>query len=234
MSRSKSKGTRFESDVVQYLRDNGYPDAERRALSGILDRGDIVGVPEWALEVKCVDKMTLGVWASEVEVEVVNAQALYGVIVHKRKYSSTAEAFATMPLRTWVHLVHGPVPDAPTRLVPSTAGFVVQVAAYLANAFPECASDATLTANSGKIAGAGTWVVAAHSSNSLDLRQWCVAAGATAGPERPWVVVHSRRLHVICEAYATTSLAHWVALLHNKPRAAGHSDDAIATSRPAA
>ena len=58
MSKSKAKGTRAESAVVKFLQSHGI-EAERKALSGSLDRGDVkVVTPEiWgdtniALEVK--------------------------------------------------------------------------------------------------------------------------------------------------------------------------------------
>ncbi len=41
MSKSKQKGTAAETAVVKYLKANGFPKAERRALQGNLDKGDI-------------------------------------------------------------------------------------------------------------------------------------------------------------------------------------------------
>jgi hypothetical protein len=45
MTRSKDKGTAAESLVVKYLQSTYWPHAERRALSGGLDKGDITGTP---------------------------------------------------------------------------------------------------------------------------------------------------------------------------------------------
>ena len=44
MSASKSKGTAWETAIVRFLKDRGWPNAERRALGGANDRGDIAGV----------------------------------------------------------------------------------------------------------------------------------------------------------------------------------------------
>jgi len=52
MSKAKAKGTSAETAVVKYLIDNGFPYAERRALNGALDLGDITGTPALAWEVK--------------------------------------------------------------------------------------------------------------------------------------------------------------------------------------
>ena len=43
-SKSKAKGTKGESDLVKYLLPY-FPLAERRALNGVKDKGDIAGVP---------------------------------------------------------------------------------------------------------------------------------------------------------------------------------------------
>lgn len=45
MSASKRKGTSWESAIVQFLKENGVAHAERRALAGNADRGDIAGIP---------------------------------------------------------------------------------------------------------------------------------------------------------------------------------------------
>ena len=45
MSRNKQKGTSFETLVADFLTDNGFPYAERRALAGVNDKGDITGTP---------------------------------------------------------------------------------------------------------------------------------------------------------------------------------------------
>src|SRR5690606_27104000 len=52
MSRSKDIGTRAETAVVRYLRANGFEHAERRALRGRQDAGDITGTPGICWEVK--------------------------------------------------------------------------------------------------------------------------------------------------------------------------------------
>lgn len=49
---SKDKGTAAETAVVRWLRNNGYPTAERRALTGNQDQGDILAGPGLIFEVK--------------------------------------------------------------------------------------------------------------------------------------------------------------------------------------
>lgn len=42
---SKEKGTRWETEVTRWFIANGFPDAQRRALSGTKDMGDIHPIP---------------------------------------------------------------------------------------------------------------------------------------------------------------------------------------------
>lgn len=85
MSRARAKGTAAETAVVAYLRSHGFPLAERRALHGTTDRGDIAGVPGVAVEVKAAVSHSYGAWLAEAAREAVNAAARYGVVVHKPK-----------------------------------------------------------------------------------------------------------------------------------------------------
>lgn len=85
MSKSKAKGTAAETAVVSFLASNGFPYAERRALNGAVDLGDITGIPGIVLEVKNCKEYTFGAWMRETEVERANAKADYGVLVVKPK-----------------------------------------------------------------------------------------------------------------------------------------------------
>lgn len=105
MNPSKRKGTAFETDVVRYLRENGFPYAERRALRGTADAGDVAGVPGWVLEVKNHRALDLGPWLTEAHAEAANDGARRFAVIHKRRQHSTAEAFVTLPLRLFAELL---------------------------------------------------------------------------------------------------------------------------------
>jgi hypothetical protein len=97
VSASKDKGTAAETAVVRYLREQGATQAERRALSGSQDRGDIAGVPGVVIEVKNVSRDALPGWVDEAEIERTNDGALIGVVWHKRRGKrSPADWFVTM------------------------------------------------------------------------------------------------------------------------------------------
>lgn len=85
MSASRRKGTTWESAIVAFLRDNGVPHAERRALCGNKDRGDIAGIPGVAIEAKSAAKVELAAWVDEAEKERVNDNAEVGLVWIKRR-----------------------------------------------------------------------------------------------------------------------------------------------------
>ena len=106
MSKSKQKGTAAESAVVKYLRENGFTQVERRALQGSQDKGDISGIIGLVIEVKDHKTMTLGQWMEELKVEVENANAETGAVIHKRKGTTdVSEWYASMPFWMYMYLL---------------------------------------------------------------------------------------------------------------------------------
>lgn len=83
MSKGKQKGTAAETAVVKALQRLGWPHAERRALAGNLDKGDIAGVPGVCFEVKDAKTWKLREWMAETEIERLNSRSHYGVLVVK-------------------------------------------------------------------------------------------------------------------------------------------------------
>ena len=83
MSKAKQKGTSAESALVKYLQANGFPMAERRALTGSLDQGDITGTPCLAWEVKNHKAYHIPEWLRETEIETGNANADFGILAVK-------------------------------------------------------------------------------------------------------------------------------------------------------
>ena len=102
---SKAKGTAFETAVVDYLRSHGQPHAERRALSGGKDKGDVTGVPGAMIECKNEKTVTLGAYADEVKVQTANAGASLGVAVVKRRNRGPGDAYVLMSLSQFVEMI---------------------------------------------------------------------------------------------------------------------------------
>lgn len=96
---SMAKGTRAENAVVEYLRGQHWPFAERRAKSGNKDRGDIAGLGgPVVIEVKDCVKLDLAGWLGELAAEMRNDNARFGAVWHKKRgKGSPAEWYVTLP-----------------------------------------------------------------------------------------------------------------------------------------
>lgn len=90
MSASRRKGTAWETAIVDWLRGRGFPHAERRALRGGRDAGDVTGVPGLCVEAKNAKTITLAGWVDELAAEVDNANADIGVLWIKRRGRASA------------------------------------------------------------------------------------------------------------------------------------------------
>jgi hypothetical protein len=88
--RPRDIGTIAESATVRYLQANGFPHAERRALRGAYDCGDVTGCPGLVFEVKggqaarTASDGQVSLWLEETETERVNARADIGILVLQR------------------------------------------------------------------------------------------------------------------------------------------------------
>lgn len=83
VNRPRIKGTTAEVAVVSFLRKSGWPHAERLALQGKLDKGDVTGSPGLVWEVKNYAVSHWPQWLREAEIERINAGAAFGIVVAK-------------------------------------------------------------------------------------------------------------------------------------------------------
>lgn len=90
VNKSKSKGTAFESAIVKALNEAGYIHAERRALHGTTDLGDIAGIPGVVIEAKNTATITIAAFIKEAETEKTNAKADVGVAWVKLRGKASA------------------------------------------------------------------------------------------------------------------------------------------------
>lgn len=106
MSKSKRTGTAAETLVVNFLKAHGFRYAERRALAGVNDCGDVTGLPGVVVEVKAHRELKLAEWMNETEAERKNAHATLAVCWHKRRgKSSPGEWYVTMTGDQFVDLL---------------------------------------------------------------------------------------------------------------------------------
>lgn len=110
MSASKRKGTAWESLIVAYLQGAGFPNVERRALTGSQDKGDVAGLP-LVIEAKNCRTTELAAWVDEASAEAKNAGVPVGVVWHHRRgRSSPGDGFVTMRGEDFVTLLLGASP----------------------------------------------------------------------------------------------------------------------------
>ena len=105
MSKARAKGTKLETDVVAYMKANGWPHAERHAQHGHKDVGDINIGPGVVIECKAEARFDLAGWIAELEHEMFNADTDDGVVVVKRKMTTDpGEFYALMTFGMWCKL----------------------------------------------------------------------------------------------------------------------------------
>lgn len=104
--RSKDIGTACESAVVRFLRSTDvFPFAERRALSGAVDLGDITGTPGITWQVKggksaeAASDTQVRLWMAETATQARQDGTAVGVLITKRKAVGAGRAG-----HWWAHL----------------------------------------------------------------------------------------------------------------------------------
>ncbi len=106
MSRERAKGTAWETAIVTWLREQGWPHAERRALAGANDCGDIAGVYHVVIEAKSAARVELAAWLDEALQEKDNAGADLGVVWFKRRgRTSPGAGFVLMDGETFAYML---------------------------------------------------------------------------------------------------------------------------------
>jgi hypothetical protein len=108
MSKAKQKGTLAETAVVQYLK-QFFPLVERRTLNGQYDKGDIAGVPCFAVEVKNQRSYKIPEWMQETERERINSGEPNAVLVikpNKVGVTQVGKWWAVMPLEQIASMIH--------------------------------------------------------------------------------------------------------------------------------
>jgi hypothetical protein len=102
VSKARQKGTSFETAIVNFLKENGFPDAERWGSSE-MGLGDVRNLPI-VLEAKNHKAMALSEWCDQAERSGKKAGTLWAV-VHKRIRKNTSKAYVTMSLENFVKIL---------------------------------------------------------------------------------------------------------------------------------
>lgn len=109
---AKKAGASFERLIADYLATHVDDRIDRQVRLGTKDVGDIAGLRLWgkpvAIECKNVNALNLPRWAREAEIERGNADALAGVIAHKRHgVAAPGRQWVTMTLDNFIALITG-------------------------------------------------------------------------------------------------------------------------------
>jgi Holliday junction resolvase len=103
---SKRKGSQFERDIAAYLREHGFPDAERAYGAGRPeDIGDVVGIPGITVECKACRTIDLAGFVDEAERERLNARQPYAVAIVKRRNKGVDRSYVVMDLEAFSRLM---------------------------------------------------------------------------------------------------------------------------------
>lgn len=120
--RPKDIGTRTETMVVNYLRENGHPHVERRALHGAIDWGDLTGMPGVAWQIKGGDMAKdasvnqINGWLGDVEKQRINSGSDVGILVVQRRQQNVRNWWAVVTAESHQRLCgYGPLRDTPLR-----------------------------------------------------------------------------------------------------------------------
>lgn len=119
-SYNKAKGSKFETDVMKYLRKLGHF-AERLAKAGASDEGDIVTIiagQTYILECKNRKKFDLPTFWDEAQVEAKNYAKARGLpylppafVIVKRRNKSIEDAWVIQTLEKWIEQMPTPQGD---------------------------------------------------------------------------------------------------------------------------
>lgn len=106
MSAAKSKGTKWETDLVKYLSGYGFP-ARRVAQEGFNDSGDIHGLSPFIGQAKNWKSWEAAIreGLDGAERQKVNAGEPYGVAFVKRARKGTGDGYAVMTVQTFADLL---------------------------------------------------------------------------------------------------------------------------------
>ena len=103
---NKAKGSKWERDIVNYLRERGYVQAERRHGAGAkLDKGDVVGIPNVTIEAKDHARFAISDWLLQAEEERKNAGNKYGIVIAKRRGKGAPAGYVIMTQKTFKEML---------------------------------------------------------------------------------------------------------------------------------
>jgi hypothetical protein len=102
-SANQYKGGKAETTVERYIRDNGFPGAHRARVKHP-DIGDILGVPDWTIEVKNIGREILADAMNQLRLAQLESKTPWGLLVKQRRNYPAERWFAVMELGPWARM----------------------------------------------------------------------------------------------------------------------------------
>jgi hypothetical protein len=104
--KNNDKGKEWERAIVRYLKEHGFPLAERKLAGKIDDRADIGGIPPcFSIQCKNWTRIDLSAMVADAMRGMTNSGADFGVMVQKRARRGTGQAYTVMPFEVFVQLM---------------------------------------------------------------------------------------------------------------------------------
>ena len=126
-----SKGKAAERAVARWLRENGWPQADRAVRTGYRsslrtsdDPGDIVGTPGLAWQVKDCGTLTIPAWMAETATQATASGADFGILVVKQRGKASPGRWFAYVTAWEFHILLGGEKNSPT---PVHADFPVRM-----------------------------------------------------------------------------------------------------------
>jgi hypothetical protein len=105
MSKSRARGTAFETATVNYLHENGFPAVVRTGSAAYGD-GDITGISGIVIENKDQARMDLSGWLNQATKSAERRDKNeIPIVVHKRRGKNVSQSYVTMALCDFVKII---------------------------------------------------------------------------------------------------------------------------------
>jgi hypothetical protein len=107
VSKQRARGTKFETDTVNYLHEQSFPAAVRTGSAAYGD-GDITGIPGIVIENKDQARIDLSGWLNQATKSADRRDKNeIPIVVHKRRGKNVSQAYCTLSLESLVKLIKG-------------------------------------------------------------------------------------------------------------------------------
>lgn len=103
-SKSKIRGTRWESEVRDYLNSAGF-ETFRPALHGGQDKGDIFGLRDWAIQCRDTARIDLAGSVNDGLEQAANKGAPFFAVITKRRRKPVGAAYVTLDLTEFTEIL---------------------------------------------------------------------------------------------------------------------------------